>query len=381
MNSCGDLMANASSGVSAALRAVDCVSAEATATAFARLFGMQGSLLPALTLLLTIYIASFAILLLTGRSTLSINSLMPRMIVLGVVITFTTSWVAYQSVVWNLTTGAPDQIAGVLLGARGSATHLFADRIDILFNAIAETASATQGPSGVGGQGAFTPNNLMWLSALMLLLATVGVLVTARIGLAVLLALGPVFIAMALFSGTRGLFVGWLRAVIMIAITPLFTVLGGGLLVELAAPVVAGLREAETIDLRGAMVLFVIASVYCALMLLSIRTASTMVTGWRVFGLADGEKRSWTDPAAPAPSQDAATGAVAAPALRQRIPVSAFQTTGGANPGVGSVAATVSRSTRNIIIPATASGGTISPQPPRRSRAIGSRFARRVNTQ
>ena len=116
-------------------------------------------------------------------------------------------------------------------------------------------------------------------------------------------------------------------------------------------------------------------------MLLSIRTASTMVTGWRVFGLADGEKRSWTDRAAPAPSQAAAAGAVAAPALRQRIPVSAFQTTGVANPGVGSVAATVSRSTRNIIIPATASGGTISPQPPRRSRAIGSRFARRVDTQ
>jgi type IV secretion system protein VirB6 len=377
MNSCGDVMANASSSVSAALRAVDCVSAEATATAFTRLFGMHGSLLPALTLLLTIYIASFAMLLLTGRSTLSVNSLLPRMILLGVVITFTTSWVAYQSVVWNLTTGAPDQIAGVLLGARGSATQLFADRIDILFNAIAETASAALGPNGTGGQGTFTPTNLMWLSALMLLLATVGVLVTARIGLAILLALGPVFIAMALFSGTRGLFVGWLRGVIMLAITPLFTVLGGGLLVELAAPVVASLREAETIDQRGAMVLFVVASVYCALMLLSIRTASTMVTGWRVFGLAAGEKRSWTDRAAPDRSQ--AAPAAVAPVLIPRIPVSVYQPISGASTSTGGASTAVSQSTRNIIIPATARSGTIRPPAPRRTRAIGSRFARRVS--
>ena len=67
----------------------------------------------------------------------------------------------------------------------------------------------------------------MWLSALLLLLGTVGVLVTARIALAVLLAVGPVFVVLALFPGTRGLFAGWLRGVVLTAVTPLFAVLGG----------------------------------------------------------------------------------------------------------------------------------------------------------
>ena len=32
---------------------------------------------------------------------------------LGLVLTFATSWIAYSQVVWNLATGAPDEIAAV----------------------------------------------------------------------------------------------------------------------------------------------------------------------------------------------------------------------------------------------------------------------------
>ena len=60
MSPCDPLVQGASAGVAASLRAVDCVSAETTASAFTRLFGTDGALLPALTALLTIYIAPFA---------------------------------------------------------------------------------------------------------------------------------------------------------------------------------------------------------------------------------------------------------------------------------------------------------------------------------
>ena len=188
-----------------------------------------GTLLPALTVLLTLYIAFFALSLLTGRSRIGISALTPRMMTLGLVLTFATSWVAYQSVVWNLAVGAPDQIAGVLTGSSGPATQLFADRIDILFAAVAEASEgAGSAPAGAAAQaGTFTPANLVWLAALLLMLGTVGVLVTARIALAVLLAIGPVFVVMVLFNGTRGLFAGWLRGVVMTSAAPLFAVVGG----------------------------------------------------------------------------------------------------------------------------------------------------------
>ncbi len=58
------------------------------------------------------------------------------MMTLGLVLTFATSWIAYQSVVWNLATGAPDEIASVLVGSKGSATLLFAQQLDGFFSAI-----------------------------------------------------------------------------------------------------------------------------------------------------------------------------------------------------------------------------------------------------
>ena len=107
MSACDQLAAQASAGVAPALRAVDCLAAETTASAFARLFGPAGGLVPALTILLTLYIALFALALLTGRSRLGIAALTPRMLALGLVLTFATSWTAYQQVVWTLATQRP----------------------------------------------------------------------------------------------------------------------------------------------------------------------------------------------------------------------------------------------------------------------------------
>ena len=93
----------------------------------------------------------------------------------------------------------------------------------------------------------------MWLGALVLLLGTVGVLLTARIALAVLMALGPVFVVLALFDGTRGLTAGWLRGVVLTAITPLFVVLGGMVTLELLVPIISALStSAQLGEIRRA---------------------------------------------------------------------------------------------------------------------------------
>ena len=58
---CEKLTEIASAGVAPALRAVDCLAGELTATTFGRLFGSHGAMMPVLTILLTLYIAFFAI--------------------------------------------------------------------------------------------------------------------------------------------------------------------------------------------------------------------------------------------------------------------------------------------------------------------------------
>ena len=156
MNQCQPFGADGPAGVADALQKVDCLATDATSVSFGRLFGAHGNFQTALTIILTLYIALLAFNLLTGRSALKISVLTPRMMTLGLVLTFATSWVAYQSVVWNLATGAPDEIASVLVGTKGSATTIFAQQLDGVFNAITQAASSInpQATPTVPGLGA-----------------------------------------------------------------------------------------------------------------------------------------------------------------------------------------------------------------------------------
>ncbi len=375
MNACQDLAVNASAGVGPALSAVDCFANQTAANAFGRLFGTQGSLLPALTILLTLYIAFFAISLLTGRTRLGISALTPRMMTLGLVLTFATSWVAYQGVVWNLTVGSADQLAAILTGTDGSATAVFAEKLDLIFNAIAATAAqAGQGAQAVpGGPGLATPTGLMWLAAIILLLGTVGVLVTARIALAILLAVGPVFVVMALFGGARGLFVGWLRAMVMTAITPLFVVVGGSITLELIVPLVAGLANGVEINGQAAIGLFLVACVHMALMIMAGRIGGTMVAGWSVFGLS-GQSSAERDSPAPAPAMHAenpaAVAAAQAAASRERTILAPVAEQGSATVPTASS----HRETRVVSTAAPQFHPSLPPLPAQRARGVGSRF-------
>lgn len=399
-NACEQLTEYASAGVAPALRAVDCVANEMAAGAFGRLFGAGGAMAPVLTIVLTLYIAFFAFSLLTGRSSLGISALSPRMLRLGVVLTFATSWVAYQGVVWNLAIGGPDWIAGMLMGAKGSATQLFGDRIDIVFSAINQISEATsqgaqaakEGGEAAGGAagaaiaakgagGLFTPESVMWMGALLLLLGTVGVLLTARIALAVLLALGPIFVVMALFGGTRGLTAGWLRGVVLTAITPLFVVLGGGITLELLVPIISGLVEganAGEIDGRGAMAFFLVASVHVALMVMVVKVAATMVTGWQVFGLGASERDRDAPQghaaAAPAPAAAPASSVSAYQSRTSTVSAAAAAAAGASVTGGDSAARSSDR--RTVVTQVV--GGGIEPlrqgDSATRAKGIGSRF-------
>jgi type IV secretion system protein VirB6 len=198
---------------------------------------------------------------------------------LGLALTFATSWVAYQNVIWTLLSAGPDQIAATLLDVKGSASIVFAERLDGLFNAVTEAAQRAH--AAQGDAKGITPGDLLSWASLLLLLGTVGVLVTSRVALAALLAVGPVFLILALFSGTRGLFEGWVKAAVMFALVPLFTVLIGAGAVAMLGPVVEGLAGGEP-DMAQATTVFLAAAVHCALMAMVLKLVSSLTSGWRI---------------------------------------------------------------------------------------------------
>lgn len=269
------------SGVAGALTAVDCIASEVSEQAFNRLFGADGQFGTALMVLLTFYIAFFGISLLLGRSNLSVRALIPRMVTVGLVLTFATSFAAFSTIFYTFFVASPDLLAGVLTDSDGSATATFAMKLDIVFLAIQEAST------GIEDISAFSPPGMMWIGAMLLLIGTVGLLVTARIGLALLLAVGPIFVVLALFNGTRGLFVGWLKGMVMLALAPLFAVVGGSIMLEMAVPILSALVSTPgQIDQQAAMAFFLVGFVHCMLMLMVLYVGSKMVSGWEVFGFA-----------------------------------------------------------------------------------------------
>lgn len=379
---CQRAMEGVGAGIGASLRGVDCAANSMAQAAFNRLFSTEGTFGPTLTILLTLWIAFLGFGLITGRTRLGLSNLTPRMVTLVLVITFATSWVAFQSVFWNLAVGAPDEIATVLMGTDGSATTIFADKLDVVMLSLME---ASGGDAMDNSTSIFSPPGLLWSGGTMLLLGTVGVLATCKIALAILMGLGPIFIIMALFDGTRGLFVGWLKGIALLAMAPLFAVIGGSLMLELAVPVLASLMTTPgKIDVRPAMAFFMIGAVHLALMFMVLKVSTTMVSGWTVFGLSRNDR---ADDAGPARGGAYAAAARPNPAMistsaRERaaqsspppardVRVAAATPLAANDTGAGS--ATI-RETRIIAGAANASSDRDSASATSRARGIGSRF-------
>jgi type IV secretion system protein VirB6 len=280
VTACTPFPAGGPAGIADALQKLDCAATEATTLSFGRLFGHQGAFQSALTILLTIYVAVFAMTLLTGRSPLRVSVLTPRMLTLGIALTFVTSWVAYQSVVLNLAVGAPDQIATVLIGGHGSATLSFAQRLDALFDSLFSAVQSAQAVSPTGASLS-SPTNVLSVAALILLIGTVGVLAVCRLALAALLILGPLFIVLALFEGTRGLFEGWLKSVVLFALVPLMTVLLGSGALYAITPRGEGMGAGGDVTLRTAVSILVASIVYAALMVTTFKVAASLTRSWR----------------------------------------------------------------------------------------------------
>jgi type IV secretion system protein VirB6 len=94
---------------------------------------------------------------------------------------------------------------------------------------------AHPGPQQSSANGGFSALGLN-ISSFLLLFSTLGVVLMAKIVLGILLALGPLFVAFLLFDGTRGIFEGWLRAVLAFAFLPLFATLALVVQITLLAP-------------------------------------------------------------------------------------------------------------------------------------------------
>jgi type IV secretion system protein VirB6 len=241
------------------LGTVDCNVQDLVQTGYATLFQPSGVFVTAITAVLTIYVALFGYRLMLGRAGLNVGDLALTAVKLGAVLALATQWGAYQAIVYRTLFFAPQQLADIMLhGLRAHGSGFAGDVFDGLQRAFTDLTSfspaqppgalppvpATGAAGAPASGGVLTTllskagfdSMLMLISAVILLLASLGVLLACKVVLGLLLAAGPIFITLLLFDSTRGLFEGWLRASLGFALAPLAVTLMLGLALNLLAP-------------------------------------------------------------------------------------------------------------------------------------------------
>ncbi|MFT4248155.1 MAG: type IV secretion system protein, partial [Pseudomonas sp.] len=282
MIQCPAIPIDGGGGLAAALAAIDCQLEAVVRVGYGRIFGDDGALALALRALLVIWVALLGLGLIGGR--LRLTALGPRMFAFVLVLTFATAWPAYQTVVYGLLVGGPDQIASGFLGAQHGATHAFAAQLDRLFAGLVELGRDFDAQAG-DDKSLKMASRVVWSSALLLLCSTVGLLVVARVVLAALLALGPVFIALGLLRATRGLCEGWLRMALAFALVPMLVTLSGAALLRVLGPAIELIARdplAAAQQQTPLLMLILGCVVHLGLLAAMAWTAAGIVRGWRI---------------------------------------------------------------------------------------------------
>lgn len=275
-----------SSLVGGLIDTVDCHIRVLAHDTFRQLVGPGTTFASALTAMLTIYIALIGYQLLLGRGNLRLTVLPVTALKIGLIMAFLTSWAAYQTVIFSFLFDGPRELLGPLLSLMGFGRDVY-DGVESAYATLSGAAGVYGGQADAAANilqgGPMLGSGLLWLSAMGLLLVTVGVILAAKIVLGFLLAIGPVFVALFLFDTTRGLFDGWLRATLAFAIAPLAANVFGAAMLVMMSPFLATLSQnvaTEVFDMGPIVTIVLIVAVFAIVMTMAYRAVATIAGGF-----------------------------------------------------------------------------------------------------
>lgn len=200
-----------------------------------------------------LYVASWGVLLLTGRSSLTVGEVVFRLVRMSAIYAFVLSWPTFNTLVFSWASTVPDNIGTLLMKNMPSATFhgtmsTFEDgpgqALSDCYHVAIETVGAIVAKGGFTNVGPYILGLLVLVVALLLVGASLAMLVFAKMVFWVLLGIAPLAIGAALFDTTRRYFEGWLAATVTHFMIPviLYSVLG--FFLSLTTGIVDGLYAA-----------------------------------------------------------------------------------------------------------------------------------------
>ena len=180
----------------------------------------------------TVYVLVWGYLMMAGRIEDPLLAGLKRILTVALVLGVAIHLWLYNAVIVNSFYQAPAEFAAAVLGATDPVKSI--DAIWERGGTVAEvlwTVGSSQ--SIVGAAGYYIVGAVIWILIGMLCIYTMFLIAMASIASAVLLALGPFFVAMLLFEGTRSWFWAWIGQLANYALVTVLTVLVAALLLQL----------------------------------------------------------------------------------------------------------------------------------------------------
>ncbi len=153
-----------------------------------------------------------------------------RLVTLAVVLALALHLWLYNSLIVDTFYSAPAELAAGVIGARDPVTT-----IDGIWEHGGAVAGNLWNNGGVfsGDFGYYVAGALVWLFMGLLCVYAMFLIALSSVALAVLLALGPLFLALLLFDSTRRFFEAWLAQLANYALITVLTVMVAALLLQI----------------------------------------------------------------------------------------------------------------------------------------------------
>jgi type IV secretion system protein VirB6 len=209
---------------------------------------VASALEPAIVTLATVYVMAWGYLQLTGSIEEPFATGLKRLLTLAVVLGIATQLWLYNSLIVDTFYSAPASLAAAVIGTTDPVATL-----DLIWSRGGAVAGYLWNNGGVfsGDFGYYVAGAAVWVLIGLLCAYTMFLVALSSVALAVLLALGPMFIALLLFEGTQRFFQAWVAQLANYALISILTVLLAALLLQ-----VVETYAAQTAD-RGAAIVTV----------------------------------------------------------------------------------------------------------------------------
>jgi type IV secretion system protein VirB6 len=193
---------------------------------------VSSALEPAIITLSTVYVMVWGYLHMTGRIEEPFSTGLKRIVVLAVVLGVALHLWLYNSVIVDTFYTAPAQLAAVVIGAADPVGS-----IDAIWQQGGTVAGQLWHRGGLlsGDLGFYIAGAVVWFLIGLLCVYAMFLIALSSIASAVLLAIGPLFVALLLFDSTRRYFEAWIAQLTNYALISVLTVLVAALLLQIVA--------------------------------------------------------------------------------------------------------------------------------------------------